>query len=64
MSISLPRKVLVPLVPHIEHIFRHLIPPESEALQLLKGYVNTIGETPVPARPELRRLIVAISRIL
>jgi len=35
------------------------IPRHNEALRLLKSYVNTLGETPVPATPEFRRLVVA-----
>src|SRR5262249_28647770 len=59
VSVGLPRKTLVPLVPNVEDVLARPIPQDNEALQLLKSYVNTLGETPIPAASELRRLIVA-----
>jgi AraC-like DNA-binding protein len=58
VSIGLPRKALVPLIPHFEDVVPRPIPHDNEALRLLKTYVNTLGENPLPATPEIRRLIV------
>jgi AraC-like DNA-binding protein len=64
VSIGLPRRVLVPLVPHSEDVLRRPITKDNEALRLLRTYVNAVGETPAPITPELRRLIVAHIRDL
>jgi AraC-like DNA-binding protein len=59
VSVGLPRKALIPLIPHFQNVLRSPIPQDNEALRLLKSYVNALGETPVPATSELQRLIVA-----
>jgi AraC-like DNA-binding protein len=56
VSIALPPKLLMPLIPHEEDI---RIPQDNDVLRLLKSYVNTLVEAPLPASPELRRLIAA-----
>lgn len=59
VSIGLPCKSLVPLVPRLKDVLTCPIPRHDESLQLLKSYVNMLGEAPVPATPELRCLVVA-----
>src|SRR5215471_9908076 len=58
LCLKLNRKVLAAMVPGLEDAFMRLVPRESEALRLLKSYVNILKDDHPLATPELRRAVV------
>src|SRR5215813_10112054 len=55
-SVSIPRKVLAPLVPGLEDALQR--PLHGEAFNLLKGYVDLLGQDQTLASLPLRQLVV------
>jgi len=56
--VALSRRRLAPLVPGLEEAFMRPVPKNSEALQLLTGYVRLFDDQQSLAAPELRSLVV------
>jgi hypothetical protein len=57
LSLRLPRKVLVPLVPHLDDAIMSRIPAANEALQLLASYVAALDRMEGLASPDLREVV-------
>jgi hypothetical protein len=57
LSLRVPRKVLVPLVPHLDDAIMSPIPPANEALQLLASYVDALDRMEGLASPDLREVV-------
>ena len=58
ISLRLPRKALIPLVPNPEDALMRLLPRSSEALRLLTRYIGDLDGTYRSASPELQHLVV------
>jgi AraC-like DNA-binding protein len=58
INVGVPRKVMAAMVPRIEDRFMRPIPPDLEALKLLKSYLAVLGHDQALATPELRALVV------
>ena len=59
ISFSLPRKVMLTMVPDLEDAFVRSVPKDSEPLRLLKSYVGVLEEDLGLATPELCHLVVS-----
>ena len=59
VSVSLPRKVMLTMVPDLEDAFARSVPKESEQLRLLKSYVGGLEQDLGLATPELCHLVVS-----
>ena len=59
ISLSLPRKVMLTMVPGLEDAFVRSVPKHSESLRLLKSYVGVLEEDLGLATPELCHLVVS-----
>jgi AraC-like DNA-binding protein len=57
--IRLPRALLSPLVPNIDHAVLRPIPSGTGMLNLLRNYVDALFDDPALLRPDMRRLAVA-----
>jgi hypothetical protein len=57
LSLRLPRKVVVPLVPHLDDAIMSRIPTANEALQLLASYVAALDRMEGLASPDLRQVV-------
>jgi len=57
MTVSVPRKLLIAMVPGLEDSFGSTLIPASEALRLLASYAGLLDQQTVE-NPELRRLVV------
>lgn len=58
ISLRVPRKALIPLVPNPEDALMRPLPRSSEALRLLTRYVGDLDSTYRSASPELQHLVV------
>jgi len=59
VSLSLPRKVMLTMVPDLEDAFLRSVPKDSEPLRLLKSYVGVLEKDLDLATPELCHLVVS-----
>ena len=59
VSLSLPRKVMLTMVPDLEDAFVRPVPNRFEPLRLLKSYVGMLEEDVSLATPELCHLFVS-----
>ncbi|WP_162240931.1 AraC family transcriptional regulator [Bradyrhizobium tropiciagri] len=59
ISLRLPRKALMPLVPNPEDALMRPLPPSSDALRLLTHYVRDIDDLYRSASAELQHLVVS-----
>ena len=59
VSLSLPRKVMLTMVPNLEDAFVRSVPKDSQPLRLLKSYVGVLEQDLGLATPELRHLVVS-----
>jgi AraC-like DNA-binding protein len=59
VSLSLPRKVMLTMVPDLEDTFVRPVSKDSEPLRLLKSYVGVLEEDHALTTPELCHLVVS-----
>jgi AraC-like DNA-binding protein len=59
VSLSLARKAMATMVPKLEEAFMRPVPEDSEALRLLKSYVDVLEEDHALARPELCHIVIS-----
>jgi AraC-like DNA-binding protein len=57
VGIVMSRKTLISMVPTLEGEFMRPVPKESEALRLLKSYIEVVKEGRSPTTPELEQLV-------
>jgi AraC-like DNA-binding protein len=57
LILRLPRKVLVPLVPHLDDAIMSAIPAANEALQLLASYADALDRMEGLPNPDLREVV-------